>query len=235
MSTSSSSKDERHLELASSGGNRQIREGLGSHLEFGEAISGTVAEPKEETHLQCMQQHDDEMSHVLRELGVRCYLCEPILARGRLTGTLSFGSKRDTFFSEEPQFLRPVARQVTLAAVRRLQAKQMVEVERLAVAGRMSAVLAHEINNPLDSLTNLLFLLRDEVPSQEGKALVSAAESAVTLLGQTAQRTLDLCRGKAEEAQIVDLGDLAKEIWSVSAFHITCPYALQSKWIYMSV
>ncbi len=207
------SEDKTHLELASSGGDPAIRDGLGSHLEFGEAISGTVAEIKEEVYLQYMQQHNDEMSHVVRGLGVRSYLCEPILAKGRLIGTLSFGSeRRDFFLPEELQFLRLVAHQVTLAADRRLQATQLLELERLAVAGRMSAVLAHEINNPLESLTNLLFLLRDQVRSEEGKALISTAESAVALLAQTAQRTLDLCRGKPQQAQTVDLGDLVKEI-----------------------
>src|ERR1700733_10153786 len=49
------SEDETHLELASSSGNRGICDGVGRHLEFGEAISGTVAETKEEAYRQFMQ------------------------------------------------------------------------------------------------------------------------------------------------------------------------------------
>ena len=207
------SKDGTHLDLASSGGNHAVRDGLGSHLEFGEAISGTVAQSHEEAYLEEMQQRTDSMTEVVRKLGVQCYLCEPIMAKDCLVGTLTFGSiRRNSFLSEELELLRLVAQQVTLATERRLQTEKMLQLERLAVAGRMSAALAHEINNPLESITNLLFLLRDEVRSQEGMSLISAAESAVSLLGQTAQRTLDLCRGKQQVPQVVNFSDLAGEV-----------------------
>ncbi len=39
--------------------------------------------------------------------------------------------------------------------------------EKLAVTGRMAATIAHEINNPLESLTNLVFLLKQEGPMSE--------------------------------------------------------------------
>jgi hypothetical protein len=32
--------------------------------------------------------------------------------------------------------------------------------EKLAVAGRLAATIAHEIHNPLDSVANLLYLMR---------------------------------------------------------------------------
>ena len=42
--------------------------------------------------------------------------------------------------------------------------KQKGEIEKLAVTGRMAAGIAHEINNPLASLKNALFLVRNGVP-----------------------------------------------------------------------
>lgn len=36
--------------------------------------------------------------------------------------------------------------------------------EKLALSGRMTSVIAHEINNPLEAITNLMYLLRSEVP-----------------------------------------------------------------------
>jgi signal transduction histidine kinase len=88
----------------------------------------------------------------------------------------------------------------------------MLQLERLAIAGRMAATLAHEINNPLESLANLLYLIRDKVRDEEGHALVKAAESAVSLLAETTQRTLDLCRGTQQKAQVLNLSDLTAEI-----------------------
>ena len=36
--------------------------------------------------------------------------------------------------------------------------------EKLAVAGRLAATIAHEIHNPLDSVSNLLYLMRTGSP-----------------------------------------------------------------------
>ena len=37
--------------------------------------------------------------------------------------------------------------------------------EKLALTGRMTSVIAHEINNPLEAITNLMYLLRAEISS----------------------------------------------------------------------
>lgn len=88
----------------------------------------------------------------------------------------------------------------------------MVQLEKLALAGRMSAALAHEINNPLESLTNLLFLLRNEISGEAGHALVRDAEAAVSFLAETSRRTLSLFRGKSQQAQLLNLSELVEQI-----------------------
>ena len=45
----------------------------------------------------------------------------------------------------------------------------LIQGEKLAATGRMAAAIAHEINNPLESLINLIFLARQE-SAVEGKA-----------------------------------------------------------------
>jgi PAS domain S-box-containing protein len=40
--------------------------------------------------------------------------------------------------------------------------RQLVQSEKLAATGRMAATIAHEINNPLESLVNLIFLARQD-------------------------------------------------------------------------
>jgi signal transduction histidine kinase len=42
----------------------------------------------------------------------------------------------------------------------------LLRAHGLAVAGRMSASIAHEINNPLEAVTNLLYLMRSEVTGE---------------------------------------------------------------------
>ena len=43
------------------------------------------------------------------------------------------------------------------------------ETERLAAMGRVAGIIAHEINNPLEAITNLIYLLRNH-PSLDDEA-----------------------------------------------------------------
>jgi len=63
--------------------------------------------------------------------------------------------------------------------------------ERLATTGRMVATIAHELNNPLDALTNVMHLLRKS-PSLDGEAteLVDLAERELRRLANLSKQTL---------------------------------------------
>jgi protein-histidine pros-kinase len=63
--------------------------------------------------------------------------------------------------------------------------------ERLAATGRLVATIAHEINNPLDALTNLMHLLKKS-PSLDNDAseLVDLAEREVRRLANLSRQTL---------------------------------------------
>lgn len=63
--------------------------------------------------------------------------------------------------------------------------------EKLAVTGRMLATIAHEIRNPLDSLTNILFVLKSN-PTLDaaGKEFIEYAEGEVARLVSIAGQTL---------------------------------------------
>ena len=63
---------------------------------------------------------------------------------------------------------------VVLEATERKQAEEALrKTEKLAAAGRLAASIAHEINNPLESITNLLYLLRHQ-PSLDAQAVAYA-------------------------------------------------------------
>lgn len=55
------------------------------------------------------------------------------------------------------------------ARIRELE-RQVFHADRLASVGRLAAGLAHEINNPLEGMSNYLALLRDELPGERGPA-----------------------------------------------------------------
>ncbi len=49
--------------------------------------------------------------------------------------------------------------------------------EKLAVAGRLAATIAHEIHNPLDSVANILYLLQHEPKEEESKQFLQMAQT----------------------------------------------------------
>jgi PAS domain S-box-containing protein len=64
--------------------------------------------------------------------------------------------------------------------------------EKLATAGRLAAVVAHEINNPLEAVTNLLYLARHD-PSRQNEYL-EQAEKEVERVAEFAHQTLGFVR-----------------------------------------
>ena len=64
----------------------------------------------------------------------------------------------------------------------------LIQREKMVAAGRMAATLAHEVNNPLESITNLAFLL------SENKSLDDNARHYAQLLLHEVQRAGDITR-----------------------------------------
>ena len=67
--------------------------------------------------------------------------------------------------------------------------------EQLAVAGRLAASIAHEINNPLEAVTNLLYLARmDRNVTGNSKHLLEEADKELRRLSHIAARSLKFYR-----------------------------------------
>jgi PAS domain S-box-containing protein len=66
--------------------------------------------------------------------------------------------------------------------------------EKLAVAGRMAATVAHEINGPLEAVANILFLLERGELDQTAREFVRAAQEEVKNIGQITKLTLGFHR-----------------------------------------
>jgi PAS domain S-box-containing protein len=66
--------------------------------------------------------------------------------------------------------------------------------EKLAVAGRLAATIAHEIHNPLDSVANLLYLLQQNPDDAEAKHFLDIAQSELARVTQISRAMLSLYR-----------------------------------------
>jgi len=70
----------------------------------------------------------------------------------------------------------------------------LLRSEKLAVTGRLAASIAHEINNPLEAVTNLLFLMRGEASSDSQKKYVAMAEQELSRVAEITKQTLRFYR-----------------------------------------
>ena len=101
-----------------------------------------------------------------------------------------------------------VFRDITLAKKSR---DALLVNEKLAVAGRLAATIAHEIHNPLDSVSNLLFLMDGNCTPEENEQFLEMARGEISRVTQISRAMLSLHR----EAQVpvpIDLKDMLDSI-----------------------
>jgi PAS domain S-box-containing protein len=71
----------------------------------------------------------------------------------------------------------------------------LIQNEKLAAVGRLAASISHEINNPLEAVTNLVYLARnDQRLPDEVKAFLDTAEQELSRVSQIVSHTLRFYR-----------------------------------------
>ena len=73
---------------------------------------------------------------------------------------------------------------------RHLAAEALIKTEKLAAVGRLASSIAHEINNPLESVTNLLYLARNGSNGATNAEYIDAAERELKRVSVIANQTL---------------------------------------------
>jgi PAS domain S-box-containing protein len=88
--------------------------------------------------------------------------------------------------------------------------------ERLASVGRLAATVAHEINNPLEAVTNLIYLARQAAILTDVQGYLDAAEQELARVSQLTKQTLGFYR-ETKSASNVRPGDLVTSLLPVFA------------------
>ena len=87
------------------------------------------------------------------------------------------------------------------------------EAERLAVLGRIAAGLAHEIRNPLGSITGSIEMLRESPAlSDEDRHLCDIVHREARRLNDLVGDMVDLSKPRPPHAQATDVAKLAREV-----------------------
>jgi signal transduction histidine kinase len=105
-----------------------------------------------------------------------------------------------------------ISREVT--AMKHAQ-RALMQAEKLAGTGRLAATIAHEINNPLEAVTNFIYLAKTSkgVPEEVCRYL-ETADHELARVAQIAQQTLGFYRDNAKHRWI-NVADLMGEVVSV--------------------
>jgi PAS domain S-box-containing protein len=91
----------------------------------------------------------------------------------------------------------------------------LLQSEKLAAAGRLAASISHEINNPLESITNLLFLVSsDQNLPEQSRKFVEQAEQELARVSHIATQTLRFYRQSTKPTS-VDMPSLLDSVLSL--------------------
>jgi PAS domain S-box-containing protein len=73
---------------------------------------------------------------------------------------------------------------------RKLAEQALLRTEKLAAVGRLASSIAHEINNPLESITNLLYLARNSEDPEQSREYLALADTELRRASAITTQTL---------------------------------------------
>jgi len=188
------SNDGTHLRLAASGGLAPSQRHGMARLEFGQPPCGAVAATRRSIILSDSTSADDPVGSAIRSLGLRAYVCHPLIAGGELFGTLAFGSSTEAEHTQESVGLfRAVSDLVALAIARQRAEQSLRDADRRK--DLFLATLAHELRNPLAPIRSGIDLLQAADHDPETVAVTLAVmERQVTQLTRLVDDLLEVSR-----------------------------------------
>ncbi|MBI5963986.1 MAG: response regulator [Chloroflexi bacterium] len=171
---------------------------------------------------------DSKLKSLLTDLGLGAAILVPIL-RPNLRMILFAARDRNIspFHESDLELFQILARQAAAALenarlyaeqlnyVRKVEDSQkaLLQAEKMATAGRLSASIAHEVNNPLQAVQNCLHLAgREDLPAEKRQEYFVLARTELERLILTVRRMLDFYRPGAAAPEKVDLAEMLQYI-----------------------
>lgn len=124
-------------------------------LDYGVGLCGCSARDGSRLVVENVQETCDQYTALVRPFGIQAYACHPLIAQGKVLGTLSFcANNRIHFTDDELSLMKAVADQVAIAMERKrseeklLQANEILEKrveERTCELAEMVSALKNEI------------------------------------------------------------------------------------------
>jgi len=100
---------------------------------------------------------------------------------------------------------------------RKRMEQQLLHSERLSAMGRLAASVAHEINNPLQSVIGCLSLAREELSEEDDlEQYLRIAHEEVRRAARTVGQLRDLGRSEVGERELAQVNALLEEVLTLS-------------------
>jgi PAS domain S-box-containing protein len=96
----------------------------------------------------------------------------------------------------------------------RLQDEALRRSEKLAAVGQLASSIAHEINNPLESITNLLYLIRQSSSMEDVQHYATLAQGELARVTEITLQTLRFNRQHTKPVE-VDMADLLNTVMAL--------------------
>lgn len=168
---------------------------------------------------------------------VRSALTVPLMYQGFVEGIIEVVNKAQGAFDDHDQEILEVVAHSAATAIKNAQLyrhlqtalreeqkarAQLVQAGKLSVVGRMVASVAHELNNPLQTIRNSLFLARDDIPADaRGRFFLDIAIDEVYRLSRLVDQLRDVYRpGMADQIQVVKVSEILDQVHILMAPHL---------------
>jgi len=165
---------------------------------FGRPFSRTTASA---AWLACI--HEEDRSRIQRTTSAAIAAGEHFRVEFRVlwpNGELHWLESRGTPSAANPGIWHGVTIDIT---DRKNAEAALVRSEKLAAIGRLSATIAHEVNNPLEAVTNLIYLARsDSSLAPQTLEYLQRADQELSRLGSIARRTLTFVRPRSSPGPV---------------------------------
>lgn len=147
-------------------------------------------------------------------------------------------NRSETFFSREFPILDSLENKTSLSEheeqlLRRAERaeKALIQSEKLAAVGRLASSISHEINNPLEAVTNLLYLALNHEPlPPAARHYLETAQEELVRVSQIATQSLRFHRQRMHPSRI-DPAELIDSILGLyhgrfanSTIQVVCKY-----------
>lgn len=91
----------------------------------------------------------------------------------------------------------------------------LIDAEKIAAVGRLASSIAHEINNPLEAVTNLLYLLERTEDEEERRQYLQQAQDELARVARISTQTLRFHR-QATKARNTSLAEILQSVLTLN-------------------